>query len=311
MHTNLLKSWSIYCFESFKPWWWALYSFILSAGISFCLQVKYEEEVLTFDKSVWIGAVTIFLFTLYSYIADDIQDYKSDSKFFPHRPLPSGRISLPELKYLSYVVSILIFIINLYWRYAIWSLLVLYAYGFLMKNSFYIPHKLQNNRLLAYLVNAPIVFLGSVYLMAIYVLPRGLPLFNSDQFWLAIWWSLPIWAWQITLNIRAPQDERIDYQTFSAMLGHHVAATLPMILLIIHWVVLLRLGAPLRLIPITVVLFIGVVLSTSLFFVHFIFYPNKKRASRLSLIVMMYSLISVGLVLMDFILNKRIWPLLH
>ncbi|MBF0312175.1 MAG: hypothetical protein HQK50_16325 [Oligoflexia bacterium] len=272
------------------------------------LQVRHGELStplkLIIPAMIFPGAVTIMLTILFIRLFEDIKHYESDRRFFPEKPLPSGKITTKNLNTLIATISVLLFLINLKLKAAFFPFLVLFLFAFAMGKWFFIPHFMANNRIYTFLTHAPVVLLWNFYLIALAKAPYKVPLLTSEHFALAVWWAAPLWAWEIARKIRAPADEALPFHTYSRVLGADMAAAFIIFFFAVQLFSLFRLGAGLNLAPITIFLSMGSLAVVSLLIVRFMYRPTTKMANRLPLIVIAYTTLCTIILFTDFLMTK-------
>ncbi|MBF0362417.1 MAG: UbiA family prenyltransferase [Oligoflexia bacterium] len=304
----IINRWFIYLNEVFKPFSRILFSAILTLGLLFTLQVRYNEDTLVIGKSAVIGTITIFLFLLYYRLCDEFKDFDTDKKYFPERPVPSGRVSLNDLNYLIYIITILLFVINFYFKVNFLSFLAflsLYFFGFMMGKWFFLPSLISNNRIWAFITHSPVSLVVNFYIINLFVAEKGLALFTLDNFLIALWWAIPGWGWEIARKTYEPESERSGYQTYSMMLGYKLAGMIPIFLMLIQFFILFQLRVVLHLSPITIFISLGIISITSIFFIRFIFLATKKSSNVLRLSMEVYSFLIYACLLCDLFFTKR------
>jgi 4-hydroxybenzoate polyprenyltransferase len=196
-----------------------------------------------------IPALSTFLLLIYYRISDEFKDYETDKKFFPDRPIPSGRLFLSDLKYMLITVSIAGLALNIIFPQAIYEYIAAFLFTVAMGKWFFMEKIISKNRMLAFFTHAPV----------------GLFLYWYNIMWLLnfenVQWSvqaklcligfivLPGLTWEILRKTYLPQDEMPGYQIYSTMLGFTgslVFASLWIVLTILNNSLLIMLFEPLR-----------------------------------------------------------------
>ena len=74
-----------------------LLGLIVFGEIYFIVLLNYGVSEFQLGIQEIVGGFTIFSFLCWLRIADDFKDYELDLRLFPHRPLPSGRVTKKDL----------------------------------------------------------------------------------------------------------------------------------------------------------------------------------------------------------------------
>lgn len=242
-----LLRWWIYLTEMFPPVSRIGVAVLSTLTVFWPARALHGLPVLTIDATFWVGAVTYLLIMLYYRLCDEFKDAETDRRFFPLRPLPSGRVGFDDLVWLRHLCVALMVVLNMCWPAALPEFLAMFAFAFLMGKWFYLPGLIGNNRLLAFLTHAPVSLFGAFYLLALVVRPAELPLFSLSHWLLVVWVSLPGYIWEIARKTRTPQEEQAGYQTYSIMIGHRACIAAVLTLLGLHAALSVTLAAELGL----------------------------------------------------------------
>jgi len=273
---DMLARWWVYLRESLLPASRAAFATLLYLGVSFTYQALRGTAPLAITPDIFPGAATLFLMLLYYRISDEFKDAEVDRRFFPHRPVPSGRVTFRDLRWLMGVCVAALFAINLAWPGARVAFLVLFGYGFLMRHWFFLGKVLAENRLLAFLTHGPISILGNYYILALTCRGLGgLPLFTTDALFTALWFSLTSFAWEFARKTRAPAEEEEGYQTYSRMFGARASAGVSASFTVLQWATLMAVRPQLGLSTVFVVSFSLWVLVCLVPFFRFLQRPER------------------------------------
>lgn len=165
------------------------------------------------------GIITIFSFLLSLRIADDLKDYETDSRLFPERALPSGRVKKRDLyNLLAFTVITTVSMNYIFMNNFLWFLF-LAIYGTLMSLWFFQREKIQNSLPLALLTHNPVVMILNAYILSFVCYKYDLPLVSWQTFLLLISLYFPSLIWEISRKIRAPREET-EYVTYSILFGY-------------------------------------------------------------------------------------------
>jgi len=266
-------------------------------------------ESLGVNRASLAGAFTIFLFLLFLRISDELKDAESDKVLFPHRLVPSGQVLLSDLKLLMGLTIALMLGLNLFVTGALWAFLILFGFGLLMLNYFFLRGLISKSLLLALISHNPSVLLMNLYILAVYV--AGHPNFHwrSEYLPLLLIFWLPGLAWELSRKLKAPQDEN-EYETYSRIFGYRLGAFLPMLVISLHYCLLMSFILRAAFSPWFVLgMTLAVVVVLSFFFL-FILRPSSKTA-RLKPFMEGYMLINaLGLLLELVVRRGLIWQIL-
>ncbi|MBI4862846.1 MAG: hypothetical protein HY815_21675 [Candidatus Riflebacteria bacterium] len=172
-----------------------------------------------------VGAATVTGMLLLLRIMDEIKDHDTDRRLFPARPLAAGRVTLADLRAAAVAIVTALAVANLFLGWVFVPFLVLLGYSWLMFRWFFVPDRLSNSLVLAFLTHQPYVPLSLAYTAC--VAARDLEVASRDpRGALAIvgLWA-PFAGWEVSRKIRAPGHET-EYRTYSMVLGPRLAALL-------------------------------------------------------------------------------------
>lgn len=199
--------------------------------IVFCLAVMLFSSLQQGEE--WpemtriIGAVISTLILFFQLrVADEFKDFEIDSRYRPHRAVPRGLVSLPELARLAFAGAGIQFLIAAYIDIGLVPILIgVWAYMGLMAREFFVP---------AWLLRNPVVYLLSHML----VMPL-IAFYVSTFDWLCDCRDVPQGlAWLLLLSfccglvlelgrkIKLPAAERTGVETYSGLWGSRLAVIL-------------------------------------------------------------------------------------
>ncbi|MFA5161647.1 MAG: UbiA family prenyltransferase [Elusimicrobiales bacterium] len=165
---------------------------------------------------------------------DEIKDFESDKRFYPDRPLVSGRISERELALLERVLIGAMLALNLLWPLAPAYMAVVAAYLVLMAKWFFMPGLISGNRLLALATHSPVNLLFNIYAMAFLARYHGLGAWGGKELFIASWMMMPVYAIEFARKTFAPRQEREGLDSYSSIMGPRAAAAAALALGIGH-----------------------------------------------------------------------------
>lgn len=230
--TGMLQRWGSYLHEMYQPLTRLIFS-ALSCSSAYLFVSRAATDTRPWSWGLWtLGTVTMLLILLYYRVCDEFKDYEIDLKYFPERPLPSGRIHFRDLHWLRGLSAGLAIVINLIWPAALLPFGLLMAQAFLMGKWFFIP-AMARHRLWAFITHSPIAFFGYYYLCHLFLseISTISPILFAG---FVLWISLPGMTWEIARKTRAPENEAPGYQTYSDILGPRGATFLTLFLTALH-----------------------------------------------------------------------------
>ena len=138
---NFIARIQCYCKEQLEPGSRLLLSLLIALFIY--LVIRLHNGLTSFEWIFLIPALSTFLLLLYYRISDEFKDSKTDQKFFPDRPIPSGRLFLSDLKIMLAVVSIIAVGINLIYPTALKEFMIAFIFTVLMGKWFFMEKIIQ------------------------------------------------------------------------------------------------------------------------------------------------------------------------
>jgi len=194
---------------------------VLYLGVASLMKSIYGLETSLFTAYSVIGVCTFFFHLLILRLMDELKDLEVDRVLFCDRPVPSGRVRVSDIKSSLAIASVLFVLTNMAAGPALWVALVLLGYAYLMFGYFFIPEILRRNLLLNLATHNPVVAVLMLYAMVLFGVEYGLSLDEVSGSMVALviafYWA-PIFAWEISRKIRAPEEEN-DYVTYSRIFG--------------------------------------------------------------------------------------------
>lgn len=220
---TVIGRWWTYLSEMFPLLSRALVAGILFFEIYFILLLNYGITDFTIGIPEAVGTWTVFAFLLMLRIADDLKDQRVDGELFAHRPLPSGRVTVTDLRILLWTVVALTTVLNVLFMNNLAFFLVLYGYGAAMSVWFFARARIQPNLFLALITHNPVMMILNLYIISFGVIKYGLDPFTLTTFLLAWTMYFPSLIWEVARKIRSPKNET-SYVTYSKLWGYRKAA---------------------------------------------------------------------------------------
>lgn len=206
-----------YCREQLEPGSRLILSLIVTLFLYLVIYLDFQQT--QFSWQFLVPAFSTFFLLLYYRISDEFKDLKTDQKFFPDRPIPSGRLKLNDLKIMLITVSALAWILNLIFPFALTEFFLAFLFTFCMGKWFFMEKLISGNRLIAFFTHAPVgIFLywyAEAYLLHAYGVAWSIP----EMLTLIGFIVLPGLSWEILRKTYLPKDEMPGYQIYSTMLG--------------------------------------------------------------------------------------------
>ena len=234
---------SIYFSEQGRPLFVLLLSALTSVAVLGMYEASLGQESLTIGPTLLVAVSTYFLIFLHWRVADEFKDQETDRRFFPHRPIPSGRVALSDLRALLIAITVLVFLINAVWNTAFVPFLVVFVYALLMSKWFFLERYLAPNRFMAVLTHSPTFVLLNLYVIAWYAKQQGHSVLSPESFAITTWFLSHVLSWEFARKAWAPSQEMPGYQTYSSVLGYRRAGLLPLVFVLAQWLMLAWLCA--------------------------------------------------------------------
>lgn len=214
---GFLKRIETYAKEQLEPVSRLFLSLIVCLFIYLLIKVDFNLEGFKWDFLV--PAFGTFFLLLYYRISDEFKDAKTDEKFFPDRPIPSGRLFLSDLRIMLVVVSIIGYAINVAYPAARAEYVVAFLFTVAMGKWFFMEKLISSNRLIAFFTHAPVgLFLywyAEMYILNVNNVSWDYP----EKLSIIGFIVLPGFTWEVLRKTFLPQDEMPGYQIYSTMLG--------------------------------------------------------------------------------------------
>ena len=298
---QLLHRWWIYINEIFLPFSRTAICMLLYAGNMFLFQSFLNQSTLILTFDMLPGVTTLVLMFLYYRIQDEFKDQETDRRFFPDRPVPSGRVSLRDLKILMWLCIALMVVINIFWGAVLGMFLVFLGFSVLMHFWFFMGNILSRNRLLALATHAPFGFVADLFILSIYSNRHGVSLLSTGALLTALWFSLGGYYWDSGRKTRAPQEEIPGYQTYSSIIGYRGASALAMAFIGVQ-------GLLLAWLPVTrfyIGFFLLCAVACAACFLHFIIRPERGSRYLQTAVELFGAVIIIG-ILIDLAFSRGV-----
>lgn len=225
----MVNRWCIYLWETFQPLSRLLASLFITLLSFAIIKQRYFIDLAPLPFTAVF--LTYFLMILYYRLSDEFKDYETDLKFFPDRPVPSGRVSLRDLGVLRWITVALTLLLQVFVPHAFKEFALFLVFSWLMSVWFFLPKLISKNRLLAFATHMPVGFIGSYYAFkSLY------PETSWDDSYLMLGLvtiNIPALIWEILRKTRTPSFEQTGYQTYSQMLSFPGALLVGALLLVL------------------------------------------------------------------------------
>lgn len=207
----------IYSKEQLEPVQRFLLSLLVSLFVALLVKLDFEKETL--DWKLLVPTLSSFLLLLYYRISDEFKDYQTDLKFFPDRPIPSGRLFLSDLKVLLAFVSLIGALLNFIYPDALYEYFAAFLFTVAMGKWFFLEKWISKNRLLAFITHAPVGLFLYWYVITFILNDHNIIWSMPEKLSVIGYIVLPGLSWEILRKTYLPQDEMPGYQIYSTMLG--------------------------------------------------------------------------------------------
>ncbi len=195
---------------------------IVFAEIYFIILLNNGVKEFNIGIQEFIGAFTVFAFLMWLRIADDLKDYETDKKLFKDRPLPSGRTKKKDIIIICWIVQAVTLILNAIFMNNFLFCIILYFYGFLMRNWFFQKSKIQPSLPLALITHNPVQAIVNLYIISFTVIKYSIQPISFINIMALFTLYFPALIWEVSRKIRAPKDENA-YTTYSKLFGYKKA----------------------------------------------------------------------------------------
>ncbi len=223
-----IKRMRIYFAEMFPIPQHALLAFMTYLSIAVFAGWVQRKGVAFVSWDTSLGAWSIFGLLLVIRLMDELKDEDIDRRLFPHRPVPSGKVSKADIKRTLTGAMILYVAAHVFSGAALWTALFVLGYSVLMFKRFFAPELLRRSLIITLITHNPIVPLMLTQCFVIFAVDHRLAL--SQLRWdlivpfIVMLWS-PLLAWELARKIRSPEEETA-YVTYSRLFGYVKAAAL-------------------------------------------------------------------------------------
>ncbi len=231
------------------------------------------------------GAAGFVAFALLLRVYDELKDAETDLRLgragdprYRDRAIVTGRVRVEDLVALRWGVSVFLIALQvpLGWPWPGVVFIVTFSLMWLSFRWFFWP-AVSKNLLLAFVTHNPLTLVIGAWAMALYVRAFDQRPDGWAALVLLLEWT-PVAAWETARKVRAPADET-DYQTYSKVLGHRVAAFVPCLFACLGGAAAVLLSLRLALpwaYPVVVLASVALVIAGS---VRFVARPNAATAN--------------------------------
>jgi 4-hydroxybenzoate polyprenyltransferase len=253
--TSRLARIAAYILEMFPPLVSVPAALMNFGAVYFAVQALEGHAPLQLTWRGVAGALTTTLFFLILRVYDELKDVETDLRLgragdprYKDRAIVTGRIQVADLKFLRWIVTGLLFLINLPLGFPMPFLAFIGVFGvtWLSFHWFFWP-AVSRSLLLAFATHNPMALAVGAYAAAVAVRDFGSIDNKGSLFVLlvGIWTSIA--AWEVSRKVRAQADETA-YMTYSKVLGWRQAGLAPLLFVLISaacftWVAV-ALGLP-------------------------------------------------------------------
>jgi len=196
--------------------------YLIALEIYFIVLLNQGVTDFSFGIQELVLGFTVFSFLGWLRIADDFKDFEHDCRLFPHRPLPSGRVTKKDLKIFVSILITITVILNFLFMNNFLFCVILYTYGSLMAVWFFQKHKIQTSLPKALVTHNPVQMIMNIYILSFVIIKYDLEIFTLQNVMAVFTLYFPALIWEVARKIRAPKDET-EYTTYSKLFGYKKA----------------------------------------------------------------------------------------
>lgn len=196
--------------------------YLIALEIYFIVLLNQGVTDFSFGIQELVLGFTVFSFLGWLRIADDFKDFEHDCRLFPHRPLPSGRVTKRDLKIFVSILITITVILNFLFMNNFLFCVILYTYGSLMAVWFFQKHKIQTSLPKALVTHNPVQMIMNIYILSFVIIKYDLEIFTLQNVMAVFTLYFPALIWEVARKIRAPKDET-EYTTYSKLFGYKKA----------------------------------------------------------------------------------------
>ncbi len=174
--------------------------------------------------TILVGFASAFFFFLQLRIADEFKDFAEDTRYRPYRAVPRGLVTLRELGILGVLTALSQFGLAFWLEpVLVWLLMLTWAYLALMSKEFFVPNWLRARPLTYLWTHMFIVPLIDLYTTACDWLVAGERMPHGGLVWFLVASYFNGTVIELGRKIRAPEDEEVGVETYSALWGRRKA----------------------------------------------------------------------------------------
>jgi 4-hydroxybenzoate polyprenyltransferase len=259
--------------------------------LSFIFAINATVTSVISPFRIVLAGTLLFLFLFHLRIFDEFKDIVHDAKNYPDRPVPSGLITLNQLKKIGFVIIIMEFLIVITAGTQT-TLIFIFCFGYslLMLREFYVREFLRKHFTLYVFLHE----LLAIPLMLCLASFNEVDVFNTQTFLTALFLSFSMFLLEIGRKIRSPKDEASPADSYTGNYGITGAGLLIIVICLI--MILLK-----QIIMIQKFLIIDIVAFVSVVVAIFVF--NKNPSRNFAKMVFVAVILSMILYNLTFFLN--------
>jgi 4-hydroxybenzoate polyprenyltransferase len=183
-------------------------------------------EPMRYDISSLLGCATLLCLFFQLRVFDDHKDYADDCRYFPHRVLQRGIVTLQELKILGGFAIAAELSLAAYWSPAsLVSVLLAFGFSLLMFKEFFVREWLKKHFLVY--ASTHMLIMPLLALVVFSFATRKYPWQAPGWVWLySLVGFFVAFNWEISRKIRAPEEEIEGVDSYTKIFGTYGAAYL-------------------------------------------------------------------------------------
>jgi hypothetical protein len=196
----------------------AVFSFAAIGYSSVMRGGEAERSVLQFLGLGFVACISAALFFLQLQIVDDLKDFKEDTLYRPHYPVPRGVVALQELKVALVASGLVQLGLAMSLGFPLVVMLgVIWGYMALLRKEIFVFKELNDKPLINLFLNALPVLLVAFYISMFDWVPAGSGVVQVASFLLVSFWVGVLI--QLGQKICVPMNEKPGMKTYSASWG--------------------------------------------------------------------------------------------
>lgn len=201
-----------------------------------------RHGAMHFDVATLAGIVAIFCFFFHLRVFDEHKDFEEDSRYYPHRVLQRGVITLRELRFVGIGAIITEAAISA-WRGTppLIGWMIAFGFSLLMLKEFFVREWLKRHFLAYALSHMTLMPLLSLFVFSFAT--QRYPWEAPPIFWMySLVGFFVTLNWEVSRKIRAPEQEIEGVDSYTKIFGTYGAAYLVLLIRVIDTALVASVG---------------------------------------------------------------------